>query len=1057
MGRVAGWFGVLALTVLAATAAPLPDRPVRDFALRDGYGQVHRLDDFRDRKAVVVIFLGTECPLCQLYAPRLAALAAEFTPRGVGFLGVVSNEQDTLAEIKAYTVKRQLPFPLLKDPGAKVADALGAERTPEVFVLDAARRVRYRGRIDDQFSVGAHRGKATKEELRSALTAILEGRAVEPAATRASGCLIGRPPRATSSPATSASAPKGNESVTEPTFWRDVAPILQKRCQQCHRQGQLAPFPLLEYDDAAGWAPMMGEVVREGRMPPWGADPRYGHFANESRLSEDERKTLLAWIDSHRPEGRRQDAPPPRTFVDGWQIPEPDFVVSMSDAPYQVPAEGLIDYQYFTVDPGFTEDKWVAAVQCRAGDPTVVHHMAVFIWMPGEDWIDSFKHFLSGNAQGWGRMIFPAGTALHLPAGSKFVFVMHYAPSGVPREDNSEMGLVFADPKTVRRRCWTVVAANDKLEIPPGDPNYPATASLTFDADTYLVSLFPHMHARGKSFRYDATYPDGKKETLLNVPRFDFGWQENYELAEPMLLPKGTKVDCLAVYDNSEANPLNPDPSARVTWGFQSDDEMLDGHMQVARDIGASSFGSRELIKLAASVVAILAVVAGLTFMLKRFLGRRATEAVPDRAAVMPLPGDGARFAVAVASLLAAPVAVLIDTRLAMSRGWIADSPALAKAAPLLAASALTALAVALAAPAVRRALARQWAQVAAMCSSAIVAWMVFDAAAGSFLPVASFHGRAPNVEYHFQPTSERFFGVTSPAMARYDHRGFRRASGGSAPSAYKVLCVGGSATECLYLDESRAWPALLRGSLESRLGRPVEIVAAATSEAASGHHERLLRDQRLLADFDAVVLFVGVGDLMRELKGFDAGVAPPFWYRSTSVEFIRRFWNNRLGHALIPYDSTGERYLHARRFQPFSRPAQSLPVEAYAREYGERIGRLVSLASQGGRTVIVAPTPALWSPVLTTSAKRRLAIARVFPAGREWDLMTPERMASLLKGMANAARESAQVAGATVIDTDRMNGDERIYFDDYHLNEAGCAELARRVTESWPRKPKGD
>jgi hypothetical protein len=330
---------------------------------------------------------------------------------------------------------------------------------------------------------------------------------------------------------------------------------------------------------------MIDEVVREGRMPPWHARDPIGRFANDARLSPDEKQLIHRWVRAGAPEGNPDDLPEPRQFTTGWQMPEPDLVLAVQKEPFQVPASGEVRYQNFVVDPGFTEDKWVRAAECRPGNRAVVHHMIAFILPPGSGPRDDISTigslWLVAAAPGTPPMILADGLAKLVPAGSKLLFQVHYTPNGVPQEDLSHLGLVFADPKMVIKEVGTWRAANTEFAIPPGAANYTVRATHKFRKDAMLLTVFPHMHLRGKSFRFEAEYPDGRREVILDVPRYDFGWQNSYEFAVPHPIPAGTRLTCTAIFDNSPDNPNNPDPTATVRWGDQTWDEMMAGHFEL--------------------------------------------------------------------------------------------------------------------------------------------------------------------------------------------------------------------------------------------------------------------------------------------------------------------------------------------------------------------------------------------------------------------------------------------------------------------------------------------
>ena len=545
-------------------------RQVQPFELRDFRGKTYSLDDIKDQRALVIVFLGTECPLALQYAPRLTQLSERFADRGVAFIGINANQQDSITELAAYAKTHDIKFPLLKDVGNRVADQLGAVRTPEVFVVDQQRVVRYWGRIDDQYVVGRQRKAANRNDLALALEEMLGGKDISQPVTDVQGCKIGRVREA--------------KTAAQVTYTKDIAPLLNQRCVECHRAGEIAPFALTSFAEASGWADTLLEVVRENRMPPWHADPKYGHFSNDRRLSDDEKQLLTAWVEAGMPEGAAADLPAPPTFTEGWRLPRVDQVVYMSDEEFDVPAEGTVDYKYFVVDPGFTEDKWVQGAECRAGNRAVVHHIILGTkggrGQRGKS--GRFESgFLSATAPGAHPLVLGDGMAKLVPAGSKFVFQMHYTPNGSPQKDRSSVGLMFADPATVRKEVATLAVDTMLLLIPPRVSNHRLEAWHTFRRDTMLLSFFPHMHLRGKSFRYEASYPDGTSEILLDVPHYDFAWQQTYRLAEPKLLPKGTRLRCIAHYDNSTENIANPNPNALVHWGEQTWDEMLMGFIDI--------------------------------------------------------------------------------------------------------------------------------------------------------------------------------------------------------------------------------------------------------------------------------------------------------------------------------------------------------------------------------------------------------------------------------------------------------------------------------------------
>jgi peroxiredoxin len=568
--------GLLSVTSsLRAEEAPAPQlgKIVADFALQDAAGKTWSLADHKGQKAVVVLFLGTECPINNAYLPRLNELAKEYAARGVAFVGVNANRQDTATRIADHAQKHALTFPVLRDADHAVADRFGARRTPEAFVLDGERRIRYQGRIDDQFGIGYSRPQPTRSDLVEALNEVVAGKAVTRAATPVAGCLISRGVQA-----------KAEGGVT---YTRQVARILQKNCQACHRPGQIGPMALLSYDDAAAWSETIREVLQDGRMPPWRADPRYGKFVNDRSISKEDRATLLAWIEQGCPKGDDRDLPPPQKFPENWRIGKPDAVFSMdreSTVPAKAPTRGL-PYRYFMVATDFPEDRWIQAAEARPGNRSVVHHIIVYVTergkRPGNHEDKIGNGFLVGYAPGDEPAAYPAGMAKKLPKGGLLVFQMHYTPNGVEQKDRSSVGLIFTkEPPKLEVRTRAIM--NPGFRIPAGDASHKVVSRTAFRDDAVLLSFLPHMHLRGKSFEYKLITPDGQEEILMAVPHYDFGWQATYRLQQPRQLPKGSRIECTAYYDNSTANPNNPDPTKEVRWGDQTWQEMMIGFVDYA-------------------------------------------------------------------------------------------------------------------------------------------------------------------------------------------------------------------------------------------------------------------------------------------------------------------------------------------------------------------------------------------------------------------------------------------------------------------------------------------
>ena len=382
-----------------------------------------------------------------------------------------------------------------------------------------------------------------------------------------------------------AAVPAGAEEAV-PTFTKDVAPIFYEHCVACHRTGEFAPMPLMTYDDARPWARSVKQRVEGREMPPWYAEPGHQTYANDASLSTEEIATIAAWVDGGAPEGDAEDLPPAPQFPSGWTIGEPDVVLSML-APYDLPANGTVPYLYFTVPTNFTEDKWIRAVEIRPGDRRVVHHVIATLQRPDPDSPPSPEPSLArergrqvgslgGTVPNKLGVTYPEGVARRIAAGAEVVLQMHYTTMGEATTDRTRIGLIFADEPPARVVGGGALI-NPFFVIPPGAEDHVVRAERTLTADTWLTTMTPHMHSRGKSFSYTAVYPDGTEEILLNVPSYNFDWQLTYELAEPKLLPAGTRLVGEAHYDNSVNNRVNPDPTTEVRWGDQTWEEMMIG------------------------------------------------------------------------------------------------------------------------------------------------------------------------------------------------------------------------------------------------------------------------------------------------------------------------------------------------------------------------------------------------------------------------------------------------------------------------------------------------
>jgi thiol-disulfide isomerase/thioredoxin/mono/diheme cytochrome c family protein len=562
--------------------------PVANFALSDIHSQKWSLDAEKEKQVVVVAFVGTECPLARLYGPRLAELASKYAGKPVAFVAIDSNVQDSLAELSAYARNAKIEFPVLRDNKNEVAAQFGATRNPQVFVLDQARVVRYHGRIDDQYGVGFARKEPLHNDLKQAVDELLAGKSVTVAETPVVGCLIGR-----------AREPQPHAAVT---YSNQIARLFNKRCVECHHAGDIAPFSLTSYEDASGWAEMIAEVIDQGRMPPWHADPKFGKFSDDRRLSDEEKRQIHEWVAAGAPQGDSKELPPtPSLPSTGWHHDRPpDLILSMSVAPYRVKADGVLRYQHFRAETKFTEDKWIEMAEVMPGNRAVVHHVLVHCRSPhgrgfGGEGLGG-QGFLAAYVPGLRPIPYPKGMAKQIAAGSALAFQIHYTPNGTAQEDMTRIGLWFANPKTVTHEVTTIAAVNPIFSIPAGADNYPVEAtSNRLPAGAQILTFMPHMHLRGKAFFYEAVFPNGKRETLLDVPKYDFNWQTSYREAQPLKFPTGTRIHAIAHFDNSEENLNNPNPKTPVFWGEQTYEEMMIGYFDMAVPKGSHPENGRGL------------------------------------------------------------------------------------------------------------------------------------------------------------------------------------------------------------------------------------------------------------------------------------------------------------------------------------------------------------------------------------------------------------------------------------------------------------------------------
>lgn len=557
----------IALATLALPCLALqPGDRVDNFKLLDHNGDMHELYYLSDMEAVVIMTHGNGCPIVRNGLHDYQALRDQYAGRNVAFLMLNANLQDTHTSIAKEAEEFGMDVPILVDETQLIAESLGVERTADVFVIDPDDwTLAYRGSLNDRLGYETQRNEASENYVANALDAVLKDEAPELAYTDTKGCLVALPEA------------ERREAHANISYADDIAPILIDKCVKCHREGGIAPFAMNEYNVIKGFAPMIREVIRTKRMPPWHADPHIGEFANDRSMSNERVQTLVHWIEAGAPRGEGEDPLASHNAErPEWVLGEPDLVIDIPAT--DVPATGVVDYKYINVKNPMDHDVWVSAVDLIPGSREALHHVITtfgYINPQAETGFIS-AGILGGYVPGADGEVFPEGTGMLLKAGMDLQFQMHYTTFGKEVTDVSRMGLYFHDepPGEVLEQRFMM---NTQIMIPAGVKEHTEEVAWTVDKDIVLHTMIPHSHFRGKASDFIAHYPDGREEVLLSVPDYDFNWQTTYEFAEPKMLPAGTKIIHHTTWDNSTQNPANPDPAIDVTWGQQSWEEMLFG------------------------------------------------------------------------------------------------------------------------------------------------------------------------------------------------------------------------------------------------------------------------------------------------------------------------------------------------------------------------------------------------------------------------------------------------------------------------------------------------
>ena len=562
---------VMALWLFAGhTAMAADSHRIGDFALLDQTGKHHKLSWYGDQKAVVIFVQGNGCPIVRNSVPELRAIRDDYRDRDVQFFMLNPQPQDTRDRINAEAADFGYDFPILVDETQLIAESMGVDRTSETFIINPeTREVIYRGPIDDRLHYETQKTEAANNYLRDALDAYLAGEALPTDVPEAPGCLINF-------------AARDAHEQAPPSYSADVAPILENHCVKCHHVGGIAPWAMTEHAMVQGWSRMMKEVLLTRRMPPGQLDPHVGRPIQEAAgLSPEELQTLVHWIDAGAPGDDQPDPLQSLAFSDAkFSLGEPDIVLTV---PAQdIPATGVIDYRYVPVPLNLEEDVWIRAVEYVPGDRQVLHHIITYVSSPAdrtagvEQDDGGLGESLGGFAPGRQPDIWRDDSGALIRAGSSLLLQMHYTTTGKATVDETQIGIYLHDapPKYVMSGGS---AGQRRFLIPPRAKEHQLEGVQEIERDALHYGLMPHMHYRGKYMKYIAEYPDGSSEVLLSVPKYDFNWQFNYQLQEPVFIPAGTRLIARGAMDNSDRNPYNPNPNIPVRFGLQTMHEMFFG------------------------------------------------------------------------------------------------------------------------------------------------------------------------------------------------------------------------------------------------------------------------------------------------------------------------------------------------------------------------------------------------------------------------------------------------------------------------------------------------
>lgn len=547
----------------------IPDGRINDYALYDTQGGFHRLSTYNDSKAIVLFVQGNGCPIVRNALSDFHEIVDDYQSKDITFFMINSNMQDSRSTIASEVSDFKFEVPVLHDDAQLLADALDINITAEALVLNpTTRKIIFRGPLNNRLDYETQKSKPTETYLRDVLDSILLNLTPISKQEVARGCRVTR---------------RHTIEKDTLTFTKDIAPILTDHCVRCHVDGGVAPWSMTDYDKIVGWSAMIEQVMLSKRMPPWKADPTIGSFSNTFGIEEKDRRKLVRWINEGMDYGTGDDplkalTPEKALIPETTLVPDTTIVLKKEI----IPATGIIDYRHQRIKLNLPEGKWLAGVTIVPGNPKIVHHATLassskprlVVDRPERQWIDNLIAVVaSGTSK---STIFPNGSGIYIDKNIELILQTHYTTIGREEEDISKIHLYFHDEKP-EKQYYSLGVFSDEFKIKPYKKKTPIIAQDKITEDVYVHSIFPHMHFRGKQMKITATKPDGSVIDLISVPDFDFNWQLVYNYETPILLPKGTVIKADGLFDNSFQNPLNPDPSKEVIFGYQSSDEMFMG------------------------------------------------------------------------------------------------------------------------------------------------------------------------------------------------------------------------------------------------------------------------------------------------------------------------------------------------------------------------------------------------------------------------------------------------------------------------------------------------